>query len=146
MVSDRCQSGFLIELSLYLGHINQFVRSHNNIRSKLALFQAILFCLIVASGTVFMHKHKTADGRIVIHTHPYNLKTDPDTTKHHQSESEIHLLDVVFRGNFIQTQFVHFEQPIITPICIAYLAFRALGPQASHFHYAYLRGPPAQLA
>lgn len=93
-----------------------------------------------------MHKHKTADGRIIIHTHPYNLKTDPDATKHHQSENEIHLLDVVFQGSFIQASFTHYEQPIITPICMVYLVYQAVGVQTSHFQYAYLRGPPSQLA
>lgn len=91
-----------------------------------------------------MHKHKTADGRIVIHTHPYNLKTDPDTTKHHQSENEIHLLDVVFQGSFIQASFIQYEQPIITAICITYRVYRAIGPQHNHSHYTYLRGPPSQ--
>ncbi|MGK6349987.1 hypothetical protein [Parapedobacter sp. DT-150] len=115
---------------------------NNSIRPKIALFQAILFCLIVASGTVFMHKHKTADGRIVIHTHPYNLNKDPDATKHHHSDTEIHLLDVIFHGNFIQPQFTHYVQPVITPIHVAYLPYRARGLETKDLHYAYLRGPP----
>jgi len=116
---------------------------NNHIRAKLALFQAILFCLITASGTIFMHKHKTADGRIVIHTHPYNLKKDPDATKHHHSDTEIHLLDVVFQGNFLQPHFLYYEQPTLTPVCVAYSPFRTFRLQAAFFPAIYLRGPPA---
>lgn len=115
----------------------------NHIRARLALFQAALFCLITASGTIFMHKHKTADGRIVIHTHPYNLKKDPDATKHHHSDSEIHLLDVVFQGSFLQPHFLHFEQPILTPVCVAYHSFQTFGLHAGLSQHIYLRGPPA---
>jgi len=115
----------------------------NHIRAKLALFQAILFCLITASGTIFMHKHKTADGRIVIHTHPYNLKKDPDATKHHHSDTEIHLLDVVFQGSFLQPHFLYYEQPILTPICVAYTPFQTSRLQTDFFDSIYLRGPPS---
>ncbi|WP_257670415.1 hypothetical protein [Parapedobacter tibetensis] len=89
-----------------------------------------------------MHKHKTADGRIVIHTHPYNLKKDPDASKHHHSDSEVHLLDAVFQGSFICTDFTHYEQPVIIPISVAYHAYRALSPQTNPFLHIYLRGPP----
>lgn len=119
------------------------MKRSNNIRPKLALFQAVLFCLIVASGTVFMHKHKTRDGRIIIHTHPYNLKTDPDTSPHHQSDTEIHLLDAIFQGSFVHTPFVTYEQPIIVPFSVAYLPYRTLWRQVDGVDYAYLRGPPS---
>ncbi|GGC17472.1 hypothetical protein GCM10011386_06690 [Parapedobacter defluvii] len=115
---------------------------NNNIRTRLALLQVILFFLITASGTIFMHKHKTADGRIVIHTHPYNLKKDPDATKHHHSDSEIHLLDVVFQGSFLQPNFFYYEQPILTPVCMTYEPFRTSRPQTDFLHAVYLRGPP----
>jgi len=118
------------------------VRWNNDIRSRFALFQVILFCLIVASGTVFMHKHKTRDGRIVIHTHPYNLKTDPDASKHHQSDTEIHLLDVIFQGSFLQTPFTAYEQPFLAVISMTYLPLRVLRPQNGRPDFAYLRGPP----
>ncbi|WP_262248638.1 hypothetical protein [Parapedobacter soli] len=99
------------------------MKRHNNIRARLALFQAVLFCLIVASGTVFMHKHKTRDGRIVIHTHPYNLKTDPNKNPHHQSETEVYLLDAIFQGSFLQTDFTTYEQPIVQPLTVAYIPY-----------------------
>ena len=118
------------------------MRNATNIRSKLALFQAVLFGLIVASGTVFMHKHKTRDGRIVIHTHPYNLKTDPDTNPHHQSETEIYLLDALFQGRFLQTDFTVYEQPLITSFTVAYLPYRAQDTQPTTIERRSTRAPP----
>jgi|SRR5690606_20792221 len=117
-------------------------RHANNIRSKLALFQALLFCLIVASGTVFMHKHKTRDGRIIIHTHPYNLKTNPDTNPHHQSETEIYLLDAIFQGRFLQTDFTSYEQPVIEPFTMAYLPYRTHHVHIEATRYRPTRAPP----
>ncbi|WP_188504173.1 hypothetical protein [Parapedobacter pyrenivorans] len=118
------------------------MKRNDSIRANLAWFQAILFCLIVASGTVFMHKHKTRDGRIVIHTHPYNLKTGPDNPSHHESDSQIHLLDVIFQGSFVQPLFLRYDQPIITPVSIAYQTFCSPGRQPHSFRTIYLRGPP----
>lgn len=114
----------------------------NSIRSKLALFQAVLFGLIVASGTVFMHKHKMRDGRIIIHTHPYNLKTDPDTNPHHQSETEIYLLDAFFQGRFLQTEFTVCEQPLITPSTVAYLPYPTRDAQLTPTARRPARAPP----
>lgn len=114
-----------------------------SIRPRLALAQAILFCLIVASGTVFMHKHRTHDGRIVIHTHPYNLNKDPDAGRHHQSDTEIHLLDVIFQGSYLQTPFTLFEEPLRTPVYRTYRPYRSLDLPSIRILHAYLRGPPA---
>ncbi|MGV3762954.1 hypothetical protein [Parapedobacter sp.] len=117
-------------------------RNTNDIRTRLALCQAVLFCLIVASGTVFMHKHKTRDGRIVIHTHPYNLKTDPATNPHHQSETEIYLLDALFQGRFLQTDFNTYVHPIITPLTVAYLPHQTVDIQRAAVHQRASRAPP----
>ena len=113
-----------------------------NIRSRLALSLASLFCLIVASGPVFMHKHTTRDGRIVIHTHPYNLKTDPDTSPHHQSETEIYLLDAIFQSNFLQTDFTVYEEPVVRPLTVAYLPYRAQHIQTDDAGHRIPRAPP----
>lgn len=117
-------------------------RHADNIRSKLALFQALLFCLIVASGTVFMHKHKTRDGRIIIHTHPYNLKTDPSTNPHHQSDTEIYLLDAIFQGSFLQTDFAIYGQPVTEPFTTAYLPYRRPDAHLQTIDYSPTRAPP----
>lgn len=122
--------------------IAKAVKWNDRIRSGLALFQAALFCLIIASGTVFMHKHKTADGKIVIHIHPYNLKKDSDGTKHHQSETEIHLLDVVFQGSYVQPTCAQVDFPLVLKI------ETLLSSKLTSLHiqdvqqFAYLRGPP----
>ena len=118
------------------------MKRNDSIRSKLALFQAVLFALIVASGTVFMHKHKTRDGRIIIHTHPYNLKTDTNTSPHHQSETEIYLLDAIFHGRFLQTDFTTYEQPIIKPFTVAYLPYRTPDNPVKTIRHRSSRAPP----
>ncbi|MFB2117736.1 hypothetical protein [Parapedobacter sp. 2B3] len=115
---------------------------NKSIRQRLALFQAVLFCLIVASGTVFMHKHKTRDGRIIIHTHPYNLKADPDANPHHESESEIYLLDALFQGRFLQTDFITYEQPAAEPFTVAYLPYRLRDVQLASANRRSPRAPP----
>lgn len=115
---------------------------NKSIRQRLARFQVVLFCLIVASGTVFMHKHKTRDGRIIIHTHPYNLNTDPDTSPHHQSETEIHLLDAIFQGSFLQAEFTVYEEPVISPFVVAYLPYQTHHIPVDESRRRYPRGPP----
>lgn len=83
-------------------------------RKLLAYLQLVLLIGIVSSGMLFMHKHTTSSGQIVVHIHPYDLSTDPDTAKHHQSDNEIHFLDVVFHGSYLQTDFAKFDGPILT--------------------------------
>ncbi|MFC3198895.1 hypothetical protein ACFOET_14830 [Parapedobacter deserti] len=92
-----------------------------------------------------MHKHKTAGGRIVIHIHPYNLSNDPDAAKHHQSETEIHLLDVIFQGSYTQ------PSCLLLDFSLALRFETAFTPVPVPFYtkddqpYAYLRGPPTSL-
>ncbi len=89
-----------------------------------------------------MHKHKTRDGRIIIHTHPYNLKTDPDTRPHHQSETEIYLLDAIFQGSFLQTDFTVYTEPLAKPFTVAYLPYRSLDIPLETFRRRSPRAPP----
>ncbi|WP_325638457.1 hypothetical protein [Parapedobacter sp.] len=114
----------------------------NSIRRRLALFQVGLFCLIVASGMVFMHKHKTRDGRIIIHTHPYNLKADPDAVPHHESETEIYLLDALFQGRFLQSDFTTYDEPVITPFTTAYTSYRTPHAPIVVVNHQSARAPP----
>lgn len=95
------------------------MRWNNNIRATLALLQVALLCLIVASGSLFMHKHKTASGKIVIHVHPYDLSQEGAEPLHHKTEREIHFLDVVFHGQFLQTSFSNLAAPVAVPLSVA---------------------------
>lgn len=118
------------------------MRWNNNIRASLAIFQAFLLCLILVSGSLFMHKHTTASGKIVIHMHPYDLSSDSSNPLHHESEEEIHFLDVVFQGQFLQTCFVNLPTPVTNAINSDYGIHRN-DPflQACHA-LAAPRGPP----
>ncbi|SFB81319.1 hypothetical protein SAMN05421747_101272 [Parapedobacter composti] len=122
------------------------VRKHRHIRSALALFQAALFCLIIGSGTVFMHKHKTADGRIVIHTHPYNLKKNQNSNQHHQSQSQIHLLDVIFQGSYLQPALFQVDFSLILSFEIPFTIRQVPFLMVNCGHHLFLRGPPTQLS
>lgn len=112
-----------------------------NIRSFLALFQAGLLCLIMVSGMVFMHKHQTQDGRIVIHIHPYDLSADADKP-HHNSDDEIHLLDVVFQGVYLATATIPVDFQLLEQFRFSYQE-KATNPIFDSLaDYRYLRGPP----
>jgi len=75
------------------------------IRIKLAFFLLALLCLMMASNMVFIHKHHTASGGIIIHIHPYNLATDPENTGHHRSSSEIFKWDAVAQNTYLQPSY-----------------------------------------
>lgn len=93
-----------------------------------------------------MHKHKTADGKIVIHVHPYNLKKDADGTKHHHSQSEVHLLDVVFQGSYVQPTCAQADFSLaLREEIILSTKLVSLYTQAFQ-QYAYLRGPPTSFS
>ncbi|MBK1440150.1 hypothetical protein JHJ32_09150 [Parapedobacter sp. ISTM3] len=92
-----------------------------------------------------MHKHKTADGRIVIHAHPYNLSKDSDATKHHHTETEIHLLDVIFQGSYTQPSCIVFDFSLALHFVIPFNVGQHIYYTHEPFQYAYLRGPPAML-
>lgn len=112
-------------------------------RVFLAFVQAILLMIIIGSGTLFMHKHQTSSGKIVVHVHPYNLKNDPDATKHHHSENEIHFLDVVFSGTFLQVDWSH-SALFLPELFETYkITYKGHIPAPVSHKYNSLRGPPA---
>jgi len=80
-------------------------------RGGLAIFHLVLICLILANSCIFIHRHRTAGGEVVIHTHPYNLTTNPGDKKNNHSNRELIYLDVVFHGTYLMPAFV---QPVFT--------------------------------
>lgn len=111
----------------------------------LAYTQATLLMIIISSGMLFMHKHQTSSGKIVIHVHPYNLAKDQDATKHYHTDAEAHFLDVVFNGSYLQTNFVAYESP--SPINLTDSSIKESPSDviASLDHKIFLRGPPLSL-
>jgi len=118
------------------------VRWNNNIRATLALLQATLLCLILVSGSLFMHKHTTDSGKIVVHVHPYDLSKEGSEPLHHNSDREIHFLDVVFHGQFLQTAFLSLQTHIAYPLALAYCTRRADPDCQACYALPDLRGPP----
>lgn len=52
------------------------------------LIVGVIFMLI-ANSAIFTHAHKLADGRVIIHAHPYDKSNDSSPFKSHQhSEKE----------------------------------------------------------
>lgn len=109
----------------------------------IAYVQTVLLISIVSSGMLFMHKHTTSTGQIVIHIHPYNLKADPDASKHHHTDSEIHFLDVVFHGNYLQTDYIALEPPFPTIPSNKLISFYQNRIEDHGVQHNFLRGPPA---
>lgn len=114
----------------------------HRIRVLLAYTQVTLLIAIIISGMLFVHKHKTSTGEIVVHNHPYNLKEDPEKNPHHESDDEIHFLDVVFSGSFVvyDSTVLSFPCEIWVPTLYSAPILEKL-QQCEISHY-YLRGPP----
>jgi hypothetical protein len=115
----------------------------NTISTYRRLIASLLACwmtLIVISGIVFMHKEMTSKGEIVTHIHPYDF-----TNKHkhqHKSDAEIHFLDILFQGTFIESDFITFEVPIISEFSLKNETSYSSILNAVTILHAYLRGPP----
>lgn len=90
-----------------------------------------------------MHKHTTASGQIVIHTHPYDFSTGANDPVHHDSEDQIHFLDVVFQGSYLQTSFAAYPLPYTVPHVHTYPSALAQVCLDGCEGLSYLRGPPA---
>lgn len=78
---------------------------NHRLRVRFAFLQLALVCAMLADDCIFIHKHRTAEG-VIIHTHPYDLSTNPGDTRHHQTTNEIFLLDIVFHGTYLQPSFI----------------------------------------
>lgn len=89
-----------------------------------------------------MHKHTTASGKIVIHVHPYDLSKAGSDSQHHNTESEIHFLDVMYHGQFLGTSFATLQAPNVTPWRTVYSAGHDNSYCQACHALAYLRGPP----
>jgi hypothetical protein len=97
--------------------------------------------LIVISGIVFMHKEVTSKGEIVTHIHPYDFTKKQK--HHHKSDAEIHFLDILFQGTFIESDFITFEVPIISEFSLQDKTTYSSSLIAVTIFHAYLRGPPS---
>ena len=61
----------------------------NKKSATLALLLCSVFIFQVINRALFLHEHRTADGIIFIHAHPYNKSSDTAPFKsHHHSRAE----------------------------------------------------------
>lgn len=113
-------------------------------RKLFASFFAMWMSLIVISGIVFMHKEVTSNGEIITHIHPYDFTKKKEKHKH-KSDAEIHYLDVVFQGSFIESSFISFELPVRTEYQIISPANYTQSYQSTYHLSKRSRGPPTLL-
>ena len=54
----------------------------------------VMMSIFIINNTLFIHAHKTDDGRIVVHAHPYDKSDDSQPYKSHQhTKTEFLFLD-----------------------------------------------------
>ncbi|MCS3553194.1 MULTISPECIES: hypothetical protein [unclassified Sphingobacterium] len=111
-----------------------------HIRKILASMQLALISLIIISGVIFMHKEVKSNGEIVMHNHPYDFTNDQPRPQ--ESDDQIDFLNVVYNQNFVQSEFIVFEQPIRTIVHI--YSYQVYTPVVTNrvVDHAFLRGPP----
>lgn len=99
-----------------------------------------LISLIIISGVIFMHKEVKSNGEIVMHNHPYDLTNDQP--RQQESDDQIDFLNVVYHQNFVQSEFIVFEEPIRSVIHI--YGYQSYTPIITNrvIDHAFLRGPP----
>lgn len=111
-------------------------------RKFLASMHLGILVSILTSGAIFMHKHKTSDGEIVIHTHPYKIGENPIEKTHHQSEGEIHYFDVLYSGSFLITESNPINFTLFNWIEKEYTNLIPSDYYQTLPYSHYLRGPP----
>lgn len=110
-------------------------------RNFIAWSLSVWMVAIITSGVVFMHKEVTSTGEIVTHIHPYDF-TKKGKPHHHDSDDEIHFLDVVFAGVFVASGLQVFElsvPPRLLRIHYAEVTEHVFLRPILHYD---LRGPP----
>lgn len=102
--------------------------------------QLALISLIIISGVIFMHKEVKSNGEIVMHNHPYDFTNDQPRPQ--ESDDEIDFLNVVYYQNFVQSEFIVFEEPILT--IVHEYHYQVYTPIVTNrvVAHAFLRGPP----
>lgn len=102
--------------------------------------QLALISLIIISGVIFMHKEVKSNGEIVMHNHPYDFTNDQP--RQQESDDQIDFLNVVYHQNFVQSEFIVFEEPIRTIFHV--YSYQVYTPVSYNriVNHAFLRGPP----
>lgn len=114
----------------------------SHIRLFLARFFLILLSAIIVSGLLFIHKHTTRDGQIVIHIHPYDFTSSSSDNDHHRSDDEIYHLNIVFQGNYLITGAMEVELPGVLELRGEDLIYTEFYGAPVCTSLPYLRGPP----
>lgn len=126
---------YLLKFSVSMFHLQK-------LRKFLAALHAGILLVILTSGAIFMHKHHTSDGEIVIHTHPYKLSDNPIEKSHHQTDSEIHYFDVLYSGSYLSVNELPINFTVFSWVNKEYIPLTPSNLITFNSDRIYLRGPP----
>jgi len=87
-----------------------------------------------------MHKEVTSTGEIVTHIHPYNL--GEKTKHHHNSDAQIHYLDILYQGTYLYDGLLVFNFTIPFQFVINYSTAYFDTLVKPLIHHNFRRGPP----
>ncbi|MBX2923205.1 MAG: hypothetical protein KF746_13480 [Chitinophagaceae bacterium] len=111
-------------------------------RKAVASIFCVLYTAMYISNIVFIHGHVTADGRVVMHVHPYDIAREKRGKKHHHSASETEMLNAVYYCTYLHTTL--YCLPLFTPVLTGFIP---VPENTGRPHLLYLmattvRGPP----
>ncbi|SEK60150.1 hypothetical protein [Parapedobacter koreensis] len=108
----------------------------------IAIFQLALLLGMLTSNMLFMHSH-VANGRIIIHVHPYPLDDDGRVKQHPHNGDELYRLDILFAATFLGGETLDGIDALLFGHAVCHVAFPL--PQSIQSpvpEIFYLRGPP----
>ncbi|ANH79807.1 hypothetical protein A8C56_01410 [Niabella ginsenosidivorans] len=111
-------------------------------RKTVASIFLVLYVALFVSNALFTHGHVTADGRFILHVHPYNIAWEKTGKKHRHSPSQMEMLNAVHYCTYTHPSV--YLLPLFSPACTGILPVpENMGrPHLSYVRAAAVRGPP----
>lgn len=113
----------------------------NHIVSRiLSLFLIGIAGIYMLNYTLYTHRHITADGRVITHSHPYDQNDSKPYKSHSHSKSELLLMDalkiiIFFTGAlFLFIPAVRTMVFAVVPVSV---------PENYHLNFRTIRAPPS---
>ena len=78
----------IISLCTFSLHIIMKTINKNSIHKLIATLLVISVGLFIVNNVLFLHTHKLANGRFIVHAHPYNKSQDSAPFKKHSHTSQ----------------------------------------------------------
>jgi hypothetical protein len=111
------------------------------------IFSRIVSILLIGIAGIYMlnytmytHRHITADGRVITHSHPYNKDDSKPYKSHSHSKSELLLLDAYKILIFLTGVLFLFIPAVRTMV---FPVVRETIPCRYHLNFKAIRAPPS---